>query len=177
LQEILGICTLFGLERIADCRFIAFVVQSRADEPECWDGLPELFEGMVQPLAPTIPRGCWLQVLPEEPQEAPKRCWRAAGCYEVNLRQGEATLCTPPDPTIQNQQWENCHRLQSIPAIGREAALQSQCSERMYAGAAAGLLRNEAMLIWESCRSAGQKELSCKSFLASLKGIRFLAIV
>jgi hypothetical protein len=117
---------------------------------------------MVQPLAPTIPRGCWLQVLPEEPQEAPKRCWRAAGCYEVNLRQGEATLCTPPDPTIQNQQWENCHRLQSIPAIGREAALQSQCSERMYAGAAAGLLRNEAMLIWESCRRAGQKELSCK---------------
>jgi hypothetical protein len=79
-----GICTLFGLESVTDGRCsVAFVVQSRADEPECWDGSPGLFEGMVQPLLPTIPRGCWLQVLPEEPQGAPKQmlesCWLLRG--------------------------------------------------------------------------------------------------
>jgi hypothetical protein len=107
-------------------------VQNRADEPVCWDGSPELFEGMVRPLLPTIPRGCWLQVLPKEARGAPKQMLES--CLLLTSGRVEAALCTPPDPTIQNQQWENCHRLQSIPAIGREAALESQYSERIYAG-------------------------------------------
>ena len=45
-RDIVGICTLFWLERVADDRFsVASVLQNRANEPECWDGSPELFRG------------------------------------------------------------------------------------------------------------------------------------
>lgn len=71
MQDIDGICTLFGLERVAEGRFsVAFVVQSRADEPECWDGLSGLFKGMVSAandserlLAAGTPQGAPKQML------------------------------------------------------------------------------------------------------------------
>lgn len=152
-RDIVGICTLFWLEKVADdtecktgpmnpCAGTGRLSSSRAWFGHCCQRFREV-------------AGCRYSLRrAEEPQS---RCWRAA-CLLTSGRV-EATLGTPPDPTIQNQQWENWHRLQSIPAIGREAALQSQCPERMYAGAAADLLRNQVMLFWESCRGAGQKEL------------------
>jgi hypothetical protein len=77
MQEAVGLCSRFRLEKVANGRLsVVHVGRNRADGPECWDRSSGPSEGTARPLLPTIPSGRWLQVLPKQAQS---RRWRDAG--------------------------------------------------------------------------------------------------